>query len=188
MNFDSELEKVRSDLHSISWCGLAVAKCDQKKRLVHEPNHFQVERYGPRKYSWQCLKCLRKSAAFTPDPALRPSAVPFNPAEQKALEQKKDALNSRYSELYTKRSESEKRDWIARYEAVLQSPEWKEKRRLVLIRCKGVCEGCGQRPATEIHHLTYAMLGREMLFQLVGVCDHCHAEIHSEKTERPPVQ
>ena len=68
--------------------------------------------------------------------------------------------------------------WWDRYDRYMQTPEWKERRQLVLKRANYVCEGCGKAKATEVHHLTYERLGKEMLFDLVAVCDECHRKIH----------
>lgn len=72
-------------------------------------------------------------------------------------------------------------EWLDEHNAYLQSPEWKAKRLLVLKRCNGICEGCLQRKATIVHHLTYAHWRNELLFELVGVCDCCHAVAHPNK-------
>ncbi len=66
-----------------------------------------------------------------------------------------------------------------RYHEYLGSAEWNAKRRAVLARCSGVCEGCGTAPATQVHHLTYDNLFDELLFQLVGICSDCHAKCRS---------
>jgi len=50
--------------------------------------------------------------------------------------------------------------------------------RAVLERDLRLCQGCRQRPATQVHHQTYRRVGREMLFDLVAVCDECHDAIH----------
>lgn len=62
----------------------------------------------------------------------------------------------------------------------LSTPQWREKRRRVLERAHGRCEGCGQRDATIAHHLTYVRWQHEMLFDLVAVCEECHKKIHGE--------
>jgi len=69
-------------------------------------------------------------------------------------------------------------EWRDRYEKYLQSPEWKAKRRLVFKRCGGVCEGCGEIRATEVHHLTYEHLGNELLWELAAACRDCHERVH----------
>ena len=83
---------------------------------------------------------------------------------------------------YAEQRDIEKRrqteQWRADYEAYLLSPEWDDKRALVLKRSRGICEGCGQVPAAEVHHLTYTHVGNELLWQLVAVCRNCHARVH----------
>lgn len=66
----------------------------------------------------------------------------------------------------------------AAYREYLQSTEWKERRRKVLERARWVCEGCRAERATEVHHLTYSHIFRELLYQLVALCDGCHAAAH----------
>jgi 5-methylcytosine-specific restriction endonuclease McrA len=69
-------------------------------------------------------------------------------------------------------------DWWARYDAYLASPEWQARRRLVLKRANGMCEGCGLRPAAQVHHLTYQHVGAEFLWELRAVCLECHQALH----------
>lgn len=74
--------------------------------------------------------------------------------------------------------------WWTEYSDYLNSPEWKAKRRKVIERAKGICEGCGINATEEVHHLTYARAGREMLFDLVALCVECHHAIHGERDAR----
>lgn len=64
------------------------------------------------------------------------------------------------------------------YSQYLSSPQWRAKRLLVLDRAGGLCEGCREREASQVHHLTYKRVGREMLFDLVAICGECHDAIH----------
>jgi 5-methylcytosine-specific restriction endonuclease McrA len=79
------------------------------------------------------------------------------------------------------------RPWIPgaefwkRYYEHLASDRWADLRRRVLARCKGTCEGCGLRPAVQVHHLNYDRLGDELLFDLVGVCLECHGKCHPDQ-------
>lgn len=75
--------------------------------------------------------------------------------------------------------------WRGWYEGYLRSPAWAAKRAAVMTRAGRRCEGCLARPATQVHHLTYARVGREMLFDLVAVCDACHDQIHEDKAGTP---
>lgn len=73
------------------------------------------------------------------------------------------------------------------YEEYMQGPIWREKRRRVLERCGRLCEGCLERRAVEVHHLRYPervqpgsreWVMREKLYDLVGLCERCHGEVH----------
>lgn len=81
------------------------------------------------------------------------------------------ALQDRIKEL-------DKIDFFGWYKEYLKSPEWREKRLLVLDRCNDICEGCMKKVAEEVHHLTYANVGKEFLFELIGLCVGCHERIH----------
>ena len=73
---------------------------------------------------------------------------------------------------------------MADYQAYLRSDQWQELRRRVLQRANGFCEGCWQRRATQVHHLSYAHIGCEFLWELVAICDVCHSRVH----DKPPQQ
>jgi 5-methylcytosine-specific restriction endonuclease McrA len=90
------------------------------------------------------------------------------------------ALHTR--EEYWRERDAERRlqeeQWRQGYETYLLSPEWDDKRRRVLEREGGICEGCRKRPATQVHHETYQNVGNEPLFELRAVCRVCHQAIH----------
>lgn len=71
------------------------------------------------------------------------------------------------------------------YRDYMDSPEWKSRRTKVMRRCGSICEGCGDRPAAEVHHLTYRHFMEEFLFELVGLCEPCHDRYHEEEKEPP---
>jgi 5-methylcytosine-specific restriction endonuclease McrA len=73
--------------------------------------------------------------------------------------------------------------WKIWYDEYLASPEWREKRAKVLKRDGGVCQACLDRSATQVHHQTYAHVGAELLFELISLCDDCHARAHAGGTE-----
>ena len=61
------------------------------------------------------------------------------------------------------------------YQAYLQTEGWERTREKVLKRAGYICEGCRERPATQVHHLNYKdPRGEELLWNLVAVCDQCH--------------
>src|SRR5436190_24302797 len=66
------------------------------------------------------------------------------------------------------------------YGKYLPSTEWRERRRLILLRAQGICEGCRLQPAWDVHHLTYENVGEEFLFQLAALCRPCHDRLHEQ--------
>lgn len=81
----------------------------------------------------------------------------------------------------TFKSKKTKDEWWACYQEYLKSPEWQAKRKAVLERCGGICEGCRTAPAWIVHHLSYKNVGNELLFELAAVCKACHEISHPEK-------
>jgi 5-methylcytosine-specific restriction endonuclease McrA len=76
--------------------------------------------------------------------------------------------------------EKNSREWWAWYNEYLRSEAWGEKRRQVLERDDGICQGCRSVRAAHVHHLTYDNVGDELLFQLVSLCEGCHHKAHKE--------
>jgi 5-methylcytosine-specific restriction endonuclease McrA len=71
--------------------------------------------------------------------------------------------------------------WWDAYDEYLASPAWAAKRTLVLGRDKWFCQGCRAARASQVHHLSYSHVGDELLWELVAVCDACHARAHAER-------
>jgi hypothetical protein len=70
----------------------------------------------------------------------------------------------------------------SKYDAYMSSSEWRRKRDAVLRRANGMCEGCGERVAKQVHHVVYPEhLGTEMLWTLKAVCIQCHNACHPDK-------
>ena len=65
-----------------------------------------------------------------------------------------------------------------KYYEYLNSPEWKEKRNLVLQRDNFTCQRCKKEPADDVHHISYHTIYKESLTDLLSVCRNCHLEIH----------
>ena len=145
----------------------------------------------------QCTKCGKNTSNFV-------SAKKFSKEEIDAMPQWDDELEvscrakikaksgERHLELKEQRAlqkelqreqyikqEAERQSAYARY---INSAEWQELRRKVIARANGKCEGCGNQPAANVHHLTYQRFGKEMLFDLAAVCKDCHKAIHKQST------
>lgn len=67
-----------------------------------------------------------------------------------------------------------------KYLVYLLSDEWKAKRHLVLERDMNLCQHCKQKPAVDIHHLTYEHLFNEPIEDLLALCPTCHSKVHSK--------
>ena len=65
------------------------------------------------------------------------------------------------------------------YENYLLCPEWKRKRQFIIKRDK-ICQGCLDAPIHDVHHLTYANVGKEFMYELVGLCRECHSRCHKK--------
>src|SRR5262245_54101442 len=76
-------------------------------------------------------------------------------------------MNSRFNQEYL--------DYIA-------SPQWEEFRQRVLKHWKHCCAKCGKGDVVlQVHHLTYARLGRERLSDAVPLCIPCHKIADEER-------
>lgn len=147
----------------------------------------QVRSNGVQVYVRQCLQCGQATnvAKKTLPQSILASARPVNEALKEAWHKKLDD----YWHYETERKQAEWRaqqseqsqQWWASYNAYLESSAWRKKRALVIDRAEGVCEGCGTKPPTHVHHLTYEHVGEEMLFELVAVCNPCHEFLHKPK-------
>ena len=73
------------------------------------------------------------------------------------------------------------------YPRYLASREWALLKNAVRERSGGVCERCGNAPATQCHHLTYERIGRELLTDLQDICRPCH-EYESAVSAFDPLQ
>lgn len=101
----------------------------------------------------------------------------LNAVENRANWKVQQAERDREAEQFRAKREAESREWWARYNSYLQSPEWLKRRQKVIKRANGICEACLDRPAAQVHHLTYAHLFNEPCFELRAVCHGCHEAI-----------
>ena len=155
---------------------------DREFRCAHEGctvlTKF-VAANGAESFREQCRRCGEVVAAPRKadlSPRQKMVAVPFDEALRKSWW---DRRAQRQAALYAALQSDRDRQWREAYDSYLHSAEWRALRAKILKRSGGMCEGCGERRAVQVHHLTYERLGREMLFDLVAVCLRCHESIHS---------
>lgn len=70
-----------------------------------------------------------------------------------------------------------------KYRDYLETPEWKEKRLLVLARDGYRCMVCTAKKFLDVHHKTYDRLFKEPLEDLVTLCRRCHSKFHDNDPE-----
>lgn len=127
---------------------------------------------------YQCLTCGRSASnplakARVPN-WLRLPAWDENRAAQYDLER---------HAAHVKAKRENRAEFFKEHDEYLRSPEWSKRRGLVLDRAKGICEGCRETSATEVHHLTYENWKAEFLWELVAVCHDCHERFHIAKAK-----
>lgn len=162
-------------------------------RLAHDcmsyGRHYRLGQADGRRMTWLCCEvCGRKlRKARPPLSAWVEDGDEVIAAIQADWRQRRD---SEWERLRVEGArEAERLNAAARasqrseYDAYLRSSDWRRRRGHVLRRCAGVCEGCGERPAVEVHHLTYRHFGAELLFELVALCRACHALVHRDANE-----
>lgn len=121
---------------------------------------------------YQCLTCGR--SASNP---LAKSSVP----NHERLPAWDESLAGQYDEMRAGLRQEQKAEWFEEHNAYLLTPKWRAKRAAVLKRSGGMCEGCAEKYASQVHHLTYVHWKDELLWELVAVCDECHERAHAER-------
>jgi 5-methylcytosine-specific restriction endonuclease McrA len=91
---------------------------------------------------------------------------------------RQDRLWREYAEQRDIEKRRQTEQWRADYEAYLQTQEWADRRDRIFKRASGACEGCGEAPAEQVHHLSYEHCGNEFLWELVAICRRCHLTVH----------
>jgi 5-methylcytosine-specific restriction endonuclease McrA len=134
---------------------------------THEHVELRARTYtnGAVTHTLQCLKCGAATRSIAKDKSIIPP--PFD-----------DGLRERWEQIYAEESAKKIHQRRVAYNQYLNSPEWAAKRTKRLAWDHYVCQGCGA-PAEQVHHLTYARLGCELLLDLVSVCRNCHEVIHA---------
>jgi hypothetical protein len=105
----------------------------------------------------------------------------LNAVENRAHSRILEEERRREQERLERQRGEQNREWWARYDAYLRSPAWRQKADLVKKRAGGMCEGCGTRIATQVHHVTYEHVCNEFLWELRAICNECHERIHGEQ-------
>lgn len=135
-----------------------------------------------RMYAHQCMTCGSKIGNWIPHHQIDPQSN-VEPFDDTLQEQARENARYVYQMARDEHRAEQKQEFDQWYRGYLLSPVWRTKRRLVLNRCNGWCEGCASAQATEVHHLSYANVGDELLYELVGLCENCHRKAHSQNNK-----
>lgn len=145
-------------------------ECRHENKTVRR----RVVRGGALQLVSQCVRCGEAVGSPIAAKALQQDIASLESWDDDLKEQFRAAREQQFEAL--KKQHREQRRGL--YDGYLGSAQWKALRAKVLKRAQGMCEGCASAPATEVHHLTYARWGREMLFDLVAICEACHDAVH----------
>lgn len=144
---------------------------------------FRVLSNGARSVQYQCLRCGQAASNAIKQATLTVEQLATLPAWDKRLPElyAEDQAARRAGERQKSDAEFEieRAERKRKYYEYLQSESWQRKRLIVLERDEYLCQGCRQARATQVHHLTYAHLFDELLFELTSVCDPCRRKCHA---------
>ena len=156
-------------------------------RCEHDETELRVftASNGVKHYRYQCLQCGRNTKTVKKADIRRPLTriSDWDNDLQQRWFNERYALYQRVSEVQRERKNQEFWDW---YDQYLQTEKWGRIRERVLSRADGICEGCGRRKATQVHHLSYTHVGEEFLFELVAICRDCHGRLHPQHIKDEP--
>lgn len=167
--------------------------CSESKRWVRCPNDFSPAQYGHWKFQAQCLKCgeTGKFQRKLPPGITFSDCVEADQSVKYKEERKLQRQEEHETRVQRERAESDRqreednRLWWESYNRYLRSARWRSLRQKVLDRDQGICQACLDRPATQVHHLSYRYTGsdpehtaQDPAFVLRSVCDACHDQLH----------
>jgi 5-methylcytosine-specific restriction endonuclease McrA len=104
------------------------------------------------------------------------------PEKRQVQDQRRAQAQAEWAERQRERQE-QNAEWWRWYNGYLQTPAWRALREKVMRRANGRCEGCGECKAVQVHHLTYAHVGEEFLWELRAVCTECHERLHQDRRD-----
>lgn len=161
-----------------------------KMIIVEKTNAFAVAK-GCKNYCFrfQCLLTGRQSKYIKEDELID---FGISPIDAKCggdfLERQKfddkilpklEKINKAKHELFKTAKVCDGKSWHERYSEYLNSAEWYEKRVEVLQRDNNKCVISGRTYNLQVHHLTYARVGNELLSDLVTLNREIHKLIHA---------
>lgn len=157
-------------------------KCCNKPELVMVKHTIRDGRFQIKKQCYNCGMIQGPCYPFKTVENIEDLTISSRVFQDNLIEARSEEfLNMRMQVLKMFQEKSgvhtDKEGPLLEYAEYLKSPEWKEKRKMVMQRDKYICQSCLVEDAREVHHLTYRHLYNEPLFDLVAVCRDCHQSI-----------
>lgn len=163
--------------------GFSYLTCDCSNTQIRR----RTRANGVAAFVMQCIECGREIRAVSqrsPEVLALADITAFDEALRDAWEERRRAHYALQQRIRENEQHQKNAEWWAWYDAYLLTPAWRVKRQKVLERASGICEGCCERRATQVHHKSYEHVGHELLFELVAVCDDCHRILHPDMDNR----
>ncbi len=136
---------------------------------------------GSKHYRHQCQSC----GEFTGNPVPKSEVVgeiaQANVELKEIYRIRREEERARIDQKHIRIQRQDGNLFQQRHRSYLASLTWKQKRDKVWRRAGGVCEGCMEAAATQVHHLSYRHWGNELLFELVALCAACHERCHADE-------
>ena len=124
----------------------------------------------------QCLDCWQRVGSWLPKNTTVTSEV--REFDRAAAEDGKRRIREELEHERRVEKREHLRAWREEEAPTYYTSElWSERRRLVLERDGGVCQGCLKAKATDVHHSTYSNWGSEFMFDLISLCRECHERL-----------
>lgn len=145
---------------------------------------YRLASNSTKMYARQCLSCgevlkTENGMWIKADKVLQKDKI--KPIDDNMKRDRQDLIHTLTSALFEKKRMLMKEQLREGYHSYLDTPEWREKRKLVMERAGGLCEGCRKEKAEVVHHTTYEHAGDEFLFELLALCRVCHTRIHEKE-------
>jgi hypothetical protein len=125
------------------------------------------------RFAAQCVDCGRMVGSW-----LKRSQVGVLELVRPWDEDLRDRHFRRQMDEHRLKSAADRQEWFRQHTEYLRTDAWQRRRIRVLERSEGLCEGCRERAAAHVHHLSYAHWQRELLYELVALCEPCHRKAH----------
>ena len=136
---------------------------------------------GSEHYVRQCLICGARSGESISQNKISHPVEDADRTLAARYHEERDTARKDIDQKHIRIQRAEGNRYQKEYELYRRSDTRRAKREKVLRRAKGICEGCHDADATQIHHLTYDHRGDELLFELVALCEACHRKCHPDK-------